>query len=68
MNYKDKLLYFEDERSMKEYMRTGRVVPTEWLNGNLLLKQFNPWLYDPEAALQATIKDHHDSDKAETST
>lgn len=48
MNSKDKILFFDDESAMRQYMLTGRVVPKEWRNGNLLLKQFNPWLYDPK--------------------
>lgn len=50
MNSKDKILFFDDESSMRQYMLTGRVIPPEWRNGNLLLKKFNPWLYDPETA------------------
>lgn len=67
MNSKDKILFFDDESSLRQYMLTGRVIPPEWRNGNLLLKKFNPWLYDPETALQYTVKEHHDSDKSEPS-
>lgn len=49
---KPKILYLNDDTI---YMRTSRVIPPEWRNGNELLKEFNPWLYDPETAqVQAT--------------
>lgn len=53
MHQKDKLMYFDDEETAKEYMRTGRVVPKEWLD-NESLKKFNPWMYDPEQATKLT--------------
>jgi hypothetical protein len=54
MSAKDKLLYFDDDACMKEYMRTGRIISKDWLNGNHLLKTFNPWMYDPERAVKLT--------------
>lgn len=61
MNSKDKILFFDDESSLRQYMLAGRVIPPEWRNGNLLLKQFNPWLYDPETAqVQSTVSNYND--------